>query len=205
MNEKYDLDPKVREVYEKAGLDLDEVAKSAAKGYKQWKREHSPLKKLARLTSFTFRSIFGKVIPFQCHHCGKTFYAPSEEEMETMMENHLYESHRAEWEKILRPGKKLKREDFEELVELGVVTPCMPSSHWELTYTKSDGTRNTVSLKDSVEQLAARIMAKEEEHKDHDFAWQLVFVNKDGDRLVFTARELKEEYYRVACWVSAPS
>jgi hypothetical protein len=39
---------------------------------------------------------------FQCHHCGETFYAPSEEEMETMMENHLYESHREEWEKLPR-------------------------------------------------------------------------------------------------------
>jgi 8-oxo-dGTP pyrophosphatase MutT (NUDIX family) len=88
MNEKHNLDPKVREVYEKAGIDLDEVAKSAAKTYKEWKREHlpSPLRRLARFFS-------REVIPFQCNHCGETLYAPSEEEMEIMMEKHLHASH----------------------------------------------------------------------------------------------------------------
>ena len=68
----------------------------------------NPLKRVWRLISFTFRFVFCKVTPFQCHHCGETFYAPSEEEMEIMMENHLYESHREEWEKL--PARALKHD-----------------------------------------------------------------------------------------------
>jgi hypothetical protein len=43
------------------------------------------------------------VIPFQCNHCGETLYAPSEEEMEIMMEKHLHKSHPEETRRELSP------------------------------------------------------------------------------------------------------